>query len=83
MIRSISIRTLIMKATPQTAIQLYKYLLRQVYRLPEESQSYYRNYIKGVRHQSTHFFVVDSYLFLSRIFVRMLTKPILNVSTKS
>ena len=37
-----------MKGIPQTPIQLYKYLLRQIPQLPSESQSYYRNYIKGV-----------------------------------
>ena len=38
-----------MTGIPKTPIQLYKYLLRQLPRLPAESQSYYRNYIKGVR----------------------------------
>ncbi|CAF2386650.1 unnamed protein product [Rotaria sp. Silwood2] len=36
-----------MKGIPQTPIQLYKYLLRQIPKLPVESQSYYRNYVKG------------------------------------
>ncbi|CAF0784775.1 unnamed protein product [Adineta ricciae] len=36
-----------MKAIPDTPIQLYKYLLRQIPRLPIESQPYYRNYVKG------------------------------------
>ena len=37
-----------MKGVPQTPIQLYQYLIRQIPRLPLESHSYYRNYIKGV-----------------------------------
>ncbi len=37
-----------MKGIPGTPIQLYKYLLRQIPKLPVESQSYYRNYVKGV-----------------------------------
>lgn len=37
-----------MKGIPGTPIQLYKYLLRQIPKLPAESQSYYRNYVKGV-----------------------------------
>ncbi|CAF1118170.1 unnamed protein product [Rotaria magnacalcarata] len=36
-----------MKAIPQTPIQLYKYLLREIPKLPVESQPYYRNYVKG------------------------------------
>ncbi|UJR36233.1 hypothetical protein I4U23_028965 [Adineta vaga] len=36
-----------MKGIPETPIQLYKYLLRQIPKLPTESQPYYRNYIKG------------------------------------
>jgi hypothetical protein len=38
-----------MKGIPETPIQLYKYFLRQIPKLPIESQSYYRNYVKGVR----------------------------------
>jgi hypothetical protein len=46
-----------MKGIPATPIQLYKYLLRQIPKLPIESQSYYRNYVKGVRNSQIFTFL--------------------------
>lgn len=46
---------------PQTPIQLYKYLLRQIPKLPKESQPYYRNYVKGVRENRWNEFVFFSH----------------------
>lgn len=70
-----------MKGIPQTPIQLYKYLLRQIPRLPKESQSYYRNYVKGVCNSIEC--VEKNWLNICRIFVHMLMKSIRNVFVKS
>lgn len=48
-----------MKGIPKTPIQLYKYLLQQIPKLPVESQSYYRNYVKGVRSCFKQFFRIE------------------------
>lgn len=69
-----------MKGIPETPIQLYKYLLRQIPKLPAESQSYYRNYVKGVRNSDRIPLVTRSHF--CRIFVRMPMKPIVSVSMR-
>ena len=69
-----------MNSIPKTPIQLYKYLLRQIPTLPPDSQSYYRNYIKGVRY--FEILIISYDLSSFRIFVLMKMKLILNVSMK-